>query len=183
LIDLAASERVGKSGAEGQRLEEAKCINESLLAVGNVIRALQTRQPHTPSRDSRLTYVLKDCLGWSLLRFYDDLSLMYVTIRMKVSFSIFVVHSAHDRQRSSVRYTTGQAVTRVIMKFCIRTCLQVSVDRLRKYYTNPRIVILGDFNKLRNERVQRVSGLEERVGKNPPERQANSTGYTRQTLR
>lgn len=40
LIDLAGSELVRKTGAEGTRLQEAKYINKSLSALGNVIYAL-----------------------------------------------------------------------------------------------------------------------------------------------
>lgn len=40
LCDLAGSEKVGKTNASGQTLEEAKMINKSLSALGNVINAL-----------------------------------------------------------------------------------------------------------------------------------------------
>ena len=40
LVDLAGSEMVGKSNASGQRLEEAKTINKSLSALGQVRRVL-----------------------------------------------------------------------------------------------------------------------------------------------
>jgi len=40
LVDLAGSERQAKTGATGQTLEEAKKINASLSALGNVITAL-----------------------------------------------------------------------------------------------------------------------------------------------
>jgi hypothetical protein len=40
LIDLAGSELVRKTGADGTRLQEAKYINKSLSALGNVINAL-----------------------------------------------------------------------------------------------------------------------------------------------
>merc|ERR1712168_1515335 len=40
LVDLAGAEKVSKTGAEGETLEEAKNINKSLSALGNVISAL-----------------------------------------------------------------------------------------------------------------------------------------------
>ena len=44
LVDLAGSERVEKTDAKGLTLDEAKAINVSLLALGNVINALSSSQ-------------------------------------------------------------------------------------------------------------------------------------------
>ncbi|XP_023521492.1 kinesin-like protein KIN-1 [Cucurbita pepo subsp. pepo] len=67
LVDLAGSEKVEKTGAEGRVLEEAKTINKSLSALGNVINALTCgptgRGNHIPYRDSKLTRILQDALG------------------------------------------------------------------------------------------------------------------------
>ncbi|XP_056622440.1 kinesin-like protein KIFC3 isoform X2 [Triplophysa dalaica] len=63
LVDLAGSERIAKSGAEGSRLREAKCINKSLSALGDVINALRSKHSHVPFRNSRLTYLLQDSLS------------------------------------------------------------------------------------------------------------------------
>lgn len=64
LVDLAGSEMVRKSNASGQQLEEAKTINKSLSALGQVINALtDEKATHVPYRDSKLTRVLQDSLG------------------------------------------------------------------------------------------------------------------------
>eukprot|EP00946_MAST-07B_sp_MAST-7B-sp1_P001831 g1831.t1 len=62
LVDLAGSERVNKSGVEGKRLVEAKNINRSLSALGDVIEALDKKRGHVPYRNSTLTRVLQDAL-------------------------------------------------------------------------------------------------------------------------
>ena len=71
LIDLAGSERLNKTGASGTQLKEAKCINKSLSALGNVIQALgqpkksSDKKRFVPFRDSKLTYLLQDSLNGS----------------------------------------------------------------------------------------------------------------------
>lgn len=66
LVDLAGSEKVGKTGAEGKLLEEAKTINKSLSALGNVVNSLTSssvsKLTHVPYRDSKLTRILQDTL-------------------------------------------------------------------------------------------------------------------------
>lgn len=69
MVDLAGSERVRRTISKGTRLSEAKAINTSLSALGNVIAALAdqqgagARQRHIPYRDSKLTRLLQDSLG------------------------------------------------------------------------------------------------------------------------
>lgn len=64
LVDLAGSEKVRKSKAAGQTLTEAKHINKSLSALGNVINACAAGdRTHIPYRDSKLTRLLSDAIG------------------------------------------------------------------------------------------------------------------------
>ncbi|KTW26413.1 hypothetical protein T552_02894 [Pneumocystis carinii B80] len=64
LIDLAGSEKVAKTGASGQTLEEAKKINKSLSTLGLVINSLTDgKSTHIPYRDSKLTRILQESLG------------------------------------------------------------------------------------------------------------------------
>uniref|UniRef100_A0A2I3H446 Kinesin family member 5A n=1 Tax=Nomascus leucogenys TaxID=61853 RepID=A0A2I3H446_NOMLE len=55
---------VSKTGAEGAVLDEAKNINKSLSALGNVISALaEGTKSYVPYRDSKMTRILQDSLG------------------------------------------------------------------------------------------------------------------------
>ncbi|KAK9096377.1 hypothetical protein Sjap_021874 [Stephania japonica] len=60
-----------KTGAEGKILEEAKTINKSLSALGNVINALTNDSPgrvnHIPYRDSKITRILRDALEFGTI--------------------------------------------------------------------------------------------------------------------
>ncbi|KAK3150511.1 hypothetical protein QOZ80_3AG0234120 [Eleusine coracana subsp. coracana] len=63
IVDLAGSERIDKSGSEGHMIEEAKFINLSLTSLGKCINALAENSPHVPTRDSKLTRILRDSFG------------------------------------------------------------------------------------------------------------------------
>lgn len=63
LVDLAGSERISRSQVEGDRLKETQHINKSLSALGDVVYALQHKAKHTPYRNSKLTYMLRDMLS------------------------------------------------------------------------------------------------------------------------
>ena len=65
LVDLAGSERAKDTQNRGIRFIEGGNINKSLLALGNCIKALSSRDPNAfiPYRDSKLTRLLKDSLG------------------------------------------------------------------------------------------------------------------------
>ena len=64
MVDLAGSERVKVSGVAGDELEEAKHINKSLSALGNVLTTLSSKNKGAvvPYRDSKLTLLLQVAL-------------------------------------------------------------------------------------------------------------------------
>eukprot|EP01138_Halocafeteria_seosinensis_P002500 gb/GECG01002557.1/.p1 GENE.gb/GECG01002557.1/~~gb/GECG01002557.1/.p1 ORF type:complete len:1118 (+),score=210.17 gb/GECG01002557.1/:1-3354(+) len=61
LCDLAGSERLDRSGAEGQRLKETQNINKSLSCLADVFTSLAKNSQHVPFRNSKLTYLLQPC--------------------------------------------------------------------------------------------------------------------------
>ena len=70
---MAGSEKVGKTGAAGETLEEAKKINQSLSALGNCIFSLtKSQRGHVNYRDSRLTHILKESLGGNCKVMYRE---------------------------------------------------------------------------------------------------------------
>lgn len=50
MVDLAGSEDIGKSGAVNERARETRNINQSLLTLGRVIKAIVEKSPHIPFR-------------------------------------------------------------------------------------------------------------------------------------
>ncbi|EOD10694.1 hypothetical protein EMIHUDRAFT_49124, partial [Emiliania huxleyi CCMP1516] len=58
-VDLAGSERIAKSLAAGPRQKEAASINQSLTALGRVVKELNERSAHVSYRDSALTMLLR----------------------------------------------------------------------------------------------------------------------------
>ncbi|KAG5075875.1 hypothetical protein JHK84_057106 [Glycine max] len=64
MIDLGGSERLLKTGAKGLTLDEGRAINLSLSALADVVAALKRKRCHVPYRNSKLTQILKDSLGY-----------------------------------------------------------------------------------------------------------------------
>jgi hypothetical protein len=61
--DLAGSERILKTGAEGVAAQQAVAINTSLTALGKCVRAIASRQDYVPYRESTLTQLLRSSLA------------------------------------------------------------------------------------------------------------------------
>lgn len=122
-MDLAGSERVWKSGAEGERLKEAQNINRSLLALGDVIQALKARQTHIPFRNSRLTYLLQDSLG------KGSKTVMVVQVRFldlhHTIYEIYCIHKPYFISTSLLKVSALESnvgETLCSLKFAQRVC-------------------------------------------------------------
>ncbi|CAF1507164.1 unnamed protein product, partial [Didymodactylos carnosus] len=63
LIDLAGSEVISRSKAEGDRFREAVNINTELLQLRRVLDALSASSSYIPYRDSTLTRLLQSSLS------------------------------------------------------------------------------------------------------------------------
>ena len=62
-VDLAGSENVKTSGANGMALVEAQHINSALTSLSQVLSALADNKAFVPYRNSKLTFFLKSSLG------------------------------------------------------------------------------------------------------------------------
>ena len=98
-MDLAGSEMVGKTQASGQTLAEAKMINKSLSALGNVIKALTSGASHVPYRDSKLTRVLQNSIGGnaktSLVRTLKPALMPMSTVTCTLHTFLQIANSVH----------------------------------------------------------------------------------------
>ncbi|XP_075000485.1 kinesin-like protein KIF9 isoform X1 [Calonectris borealis] len=111
LIDLAGSERLSKTGSEGQVLKEATYINKSLSFLEQIIIALSDpKRDHIPFRQSKLTHVLKDSLGGNCntvlvanicgeaVHVEETLSSLRFATRMKWITTEPVINEMYDRE-------------------------------------------------------------------------------------
>lgn len=62
MVDLAGSEGVSRTKAEGNTKKEGENINKSILALSNVIRCMSEKQGYVNFRDSKLTRILQSSL-------------------------------------------------------------------------------------------------------------------------
>lgn len=111
LCDLAGSERLDRSGAasDAQRLKETQAINKSLSCLGDVFTSLSNGSKHVPFRNSKLTYLLQDCLSG------DGKALMFVNLSPTIESSNESLCSLRFAQRVN-QVELGKATKNI--QFC-----------------------------------------------------------------
>ncbi|CAN1238291.1 Kinesin-like protein KIN-UC [Linum grandiflorum] len=123
IVDLAGSERIDKSGSEGRLFEEAKFINLSLTSLGKCINALAENSPHIPTRDSKLTRLLRDSFGGSA----------------RTSLIVMIGPSARNHAETSSTIMFGQRAMKIVNMVKLKEefdyesqsrKLQIQVDQL-----------------------------------------------------
>lgn len=146
LVDLSGSEKISKTEATGQQLEEAKKINLSLSVLGNVINNLAKQSNYIPYRDSKLTRILQESLGgnykttlvvtcsphsyhyeetMSTLRFAQRAKTIKNHFKMNVRLSYEQLQIQLEKTKQEVFLLTGQnASLRRLLERCDDTILR-----------------------------------------------------------
>ncbi|CAK9109399.1 Chromosome-associated kinesin KIF4A (Chromokinesin-A) [Durusdinium trenchii] len=176
-VDLAGSERVNRTHPQGLQLAEAKSINRSLSALGNVIAALSTpgqtlsgsssldeseqSEGFIPWRDSKLTRVLQESLDGTA----------------QVSLVINVSPDAVNVQESINSLLFGRRSMSV--------ALEPQVNNVRVDYKELSHQLQLQLDQLRDDSRMQIAELEDQLVIKSREleslRLSKSTGLTRNT--
>lgn len=142
MVDLAGSECLNKTGAVGERMEEAKHINKGLLTIGRVINALTEGTPFIPYRDSKLTRLLKESLGGN----------SKTTLIITCSPSIYNEMETVSTLRFGVRAK--------LIKNKVTVNLELSKEQLVKLVEqkNERIAYLEEYVKFLEQFILKIVG-------------------------
>ncbi|KAL4478852.1 hypothetical protein ABPG72_009678 [Tetrahymena utriculariae] len=147
LIDLAGAEKVSRSGAQGESLEEAIKINLSLSCLGKVIHALTSGNEYIPYRDSKLTRILQESLGGNYK------TSLIVTCSMHSSFQ--------DDTISSLKFATRAKTIKNTFKMNIKMNpinLQKELDTL-KIQTESYKYMLNNVRNIFFDAQNKISSL------------------------
>ncbi|KAI9071477.1 hypothetical protein K1719_046561 [Acacia pycnantha] len=159
IVDLAGSERIDKSGSEGHLLEEAKFINLSLTSLGKCINALAEKCPHIPTRESKLTRLLRDSFGGS----------------SRTSLIITIGPSAKYLGETSSTVMFGQRAMKIVNKVKLREevdyealcrklenqvdLLTAEVERQQKFRENEKYMLDKQLKQCQDALIETKKGL------------------------
>uniref|UniRef100_A0A453ISM4 Kinesin-like protein n=1 Tax=Aegilops tauschii subsp. strangulata TaxID=200361 RepID=A0A453ISM4_AEGTS len=145
IVDLAGSERIDKSGSEGHMIEEAKFINLSLSSLGKCINALAENSSHIPTRDSKLTRMLRDSFGGTA----------------RTSLVVTIGPSARHHSETSSTVLFGQRAMKVVNT--IRLKEEVDYETLYKNVENEVDHLTSEMERQQKLRHREKMQLEKRL--------------------
>ncbi|XBI69925.1 hypothetical protein VPH35_064542 [Triticum aestivum] len=145
IVDLAGSERIDKSGSEGHMIEEAKFINLSLSSLGKCINALAENSSHIPTRDSKLTRMLRDSFGGTA----------------RTSLVVTIGPSARHYSETSSTVLFGQRAMKIVNT--IRLKEEVDYETLYKKVEDEVDHLTSDMERQQKLRQREKMQLEKRL--------------------
>ncbi|XP_051182928.1 kinesin-like protein KIN-UA isoform X2 [Lolium perenne] len=172
IVDLAGSERIDKSGSEGHMIEEAKFINLSLSSLGKCINALAENSPHIPTRDSKLTRMLRDSFGGTArtslvvtvgpsIRHYSETSstILFGQRAMKVVNTIRLkeevdYESLYKKVESEVDHLTSEIERQQKLKHNEKTQLEERLKESETFLNDLRMTSAMQIENLQKEKHQ-----------------------------
>jgi kinesin family protein C1 len=110
LCDLAGSERIDRSGVDGDGLKEAMSINKSLACLTDCFNGLGQKAAFIPFRNSKLTYFLQNELSG------DGKTMMFVNLSPN--------HEDYFESLCSLRFANG--VNKIELGKAIRNVVEAS---------------------------------------------------------
>jgi kinesin family protein C1 len=119
LLNSSGSERIARSGAEGDRLKEAININKSLSCLTDVFNGLAQKQAFVPFRNSKLTYFLQNALSG------DGKTMMFVNLSP--------THESYFESLCSLRFANG--VNKIELGKATRNVTEASAEVQKKSST------------------------------------------------
>ncbi|KAJ3682477.1 hypothetical protein LUZ60_015050 [Juncus effusus] len=147
IVDLAGSERINKSGTEGHMIEEAKFINLSLTSLGKCINALAENSPHVPTRDSKLTRLLRDSFGG--------------TARTSLIITIGPSASYYSETSSTIMF--GQRAMKIVNTVKLKE--EVDYENLYRKLEGQVDSLTSEIERLQKLRQEETTKLEKRLKK------------------
>ncbi|GAB2295796.1 hypothetical protein Dimus_029952 [Dionaea muscipula] len=155
LIDLAGNEDNRRACNEGIRLQESAKNNQSLLALFNVIYALNNKRSHVPYRESKLTRILQDSLGGTSRalmvaclnpgEYQDSLHTVSIAARSRHASNFF---SSAQKQEKPIDKVDMEAKLRAWLELKGKT---KSTQRIGAFGSPPFAKTPGSFSSLRKQ--------------------------------
>ncbi|KAL7720298.1 Kinesin-like protein [Entamoeba marina] len=176
-VDLAGSERISKSQVVGVGFKEAAKINNSLVTLGRVIRALVKKEDYVPFRDSKLTHMLKESLiasericiiatvsgslsnsveTWGTLKFAQNAKLMRNRIKHVKEVTVEDIKKENELLKEEVQ-SLKRTVNPEISKFDYEKLKRDALAWKELYKNNPSVASLQSENDILKERLKEAS--------------------------